>query len=135
MNPKYLAGLTPQQRLLQQKAIAQSQKTYAETGQVVERPRVSSKPTPRSSWVKKFEAKHGFPITDLAKVKKAYPNADVDGILAKGAGAYMTSGSRPNTTSFAWKFARLASALLGGPAFKIDKDLIGSKSRDVILSL
>lgn len=124
MNPKYLAGLTPQQRLLQQKAIRQSQKTYSDEGLVEERPKVSDKPTPRSSWVKKFEAKHGFPITDLAKVKKAYPNADVDTILKKGRGAYASSGSRPNVSSFQWAYARLASALLGGPAAKVDKNLL-----------
>lgn len=124
MNPKYLAGLSPQQRLLQQKAIRQSQKTYAETGLVKERPKVSDKPTPRSSWVKKFEAKHGFPITDLEKVKEAYPSADVETILKKGRGAYASSGSRPNVSSFQWAYSRLASALLGGPAAEVDKNLL-----------
>ena len=124
MNPNYIANLTPQQRLLQERLIRKSQKTYEKSGDVVERPRVSSAKTPRSSWVKKFEAKHGFPITDLANVKKAYPNADVETILRKGAGAYASSGSRPNVSSYQWKFARLASALLGGPAAKIDKNLL-----------
>ena len=124
MNPNYLANLTPQQRLLQQRLIRQSQKTYESTGEVKERPRVSSRKTPRSSWVQKFEAKHGFPITNLAKVKEAYPNADIQTILRKGAGAYASSGSRPNVSSFQWRYARLASALLGGPAAKVDKDLL-----------
>ena len=124
MNPNYLAGLTPQQRFLQQKAIKQSQKTYEQTGQVLERPKVSDKPTPRSSWVKKFEAKHGFPITDKTKVQNAYPSADIDGILAKGHAAYASSGSRPNVSPYQWAFSRLASALLGGPAAKIDKNLL-----------
>lgn len=124
MNPQYLAGLTPQQRLLQQMAIRRSQRAYEETGEVKERPKVSDKPTKRSPWAKKFEAKHGFPITDLAKVRKAYPSADVEDILAKGAAAYATSGSRPNVSSYQWKFARLASALLGGPAAKVDKNLL-----------
>jgi hypothetical protein len=124
MNPKYLAGLTPQQRLLQQAAIRKSQKEYEKSGTILERPKVSDKPTKRSSWAKKFQDKHGFPITDLDKVRKAYPNADVDTILKKGAGAYATSGSRPNTSSYQWKFARLASALLGGPAAKVDKNLL-----------
>lgn len=124
MNPKYLAGLSPQQRLLQQRAIKQSQREYERTGKVMERPKVSDKPTPRSSWVKKFEEKHGFPITDLKKVKEAYPSADVETILKKGAGAYASSGSRPNVSSFQWKYARLASALLGGKASKIDKNLL-----------
>ena len=124
MNPNYLAGLTPQQRLLQQQAIRKSQKTYESTGKIFNRPKVSDKPTPRSEWVKKFEAKHGFPITDLAKVRQTYPDADVDTILKKGAGAYATSGSRPNVSVHQWKFARLASALLGGPASKVDKNLL-----------
>ena len=121
---KYLAGLTPSQRLLQQKAILKSRKQYEETGKIEERPQVSSKKSPRSPWVVKFQEKHGFPITDLDKVKKAYPNADVEMILKKGAGAYASSGSRPNQTSYSWKFARLASALLGGPAAKVDKNLL-----------
>lgn len=124
MNPNYIANLTPSQRLLQQRLINQSKKHYEKTGEVLERPKVSSQKTVRSSWVKKFEAKHGFPVTDLAKVRKAYPSADVETILRKGAGAYASSGSRPNVTSFQWKYARLASALLGGPAAKVDKNLL-----------
>ena len=124
MNPKYLAGLTPQQRLLQQQAIRKSQRTYEATGKIFNRPKVSDKPTLRSEWVKKFQAKHGFPITDLSKVRQAYPDADIDMILKKGAGAYATSGSRPNVSVEQWKFARLASALLGGQASKVDKNLL-----------
>lgn len=121
---QYLAGLTPSQRLLQQRAIQRSRNVYEKTGKIEERPKVSGKDSPRSPWVVKFQEKHGFPITDLEKVKKAYPNADVEMILKKGAGAYASSGSRPNQTSYSWKFARLASALLGGPAAKVDKNLL-----------
>jgi len=124
MNPNYTEGLSPQQRILQLRLIRQSQKEYESTGEIVERPKVSAAKTPRSSWVKRFEQKHGFPITDVTKVRKAYPNADVDTILKKGAGAYASSGSRPNVSSYQWKYARLASALLGGPAAKVDKDLL-----------
>jgi len=124
MNPNYLAGLTPQQRLLQQRLIRKSQKTYEKSGEILERPEVSKAQTPRSPWVKQFQEKHGFPITDLEKVKKAHPNADVETILKKGAGAYASSGSRPNVSSYQWKFARLASALLGGPASKVDRNLL-----------
>jgi len=123
-NPKYFANLTPQQRLLQQRAIRKTKSVYERTGKVQERPTVSSQKPKRSSWVKRFEEKHGFPITDLKKVKEAYPSADVDTILKKGAGAYATSGSRPNVSSFQWRYARLASALLGGPAAKVDKNLL-----------
>jgi hypothetical protein len=65
-------------------------------------------------------------------LKKTFPDTDVSGILAKGAAAYASSGSRPNVSSFAWKFARLASVLTGGKAYKIDKDLVGEESRKKI---
>jgi hypothetical protein len=125
MNPQYLAGLTPQQRLLQQRAIRKSQKTYEETGRVVDRPKVSSKPTRRSKHVQKFEDTYGFSISDIPRVKKEFPNVDVDGILAKGRAAYASSGSRPNVTAEQWARARLASALTGGKAARIDKKELG----------
>ena len=131
---KYLANLTPQQRLLQARLIAKSQKEYEETGNVEDRPKVSDKPTRRSSHVKKFEQRYGFSVTNLDKVKKKFPDTDVQGILAKGAAAYASSGSRPNVTSFQWKYARLASVLTGGKAYKIDKDLVGDKSRALIFA-
>lgn len=125
MNPKYLAGLTPQQRLLQQRAIAKSQSQYERTGNVFDRPKVSTKPTPRSSHAKKFEERYGFSVSDIPKVKKEFPNVDVDTILAKGRAAYASSGSRPNVSSEAWAKARLASALTGGKAAKVDAKELG----------
>ena len=121
---RYTAGLTPQLRVLQEQLIAKSQAKYAKTGKVEDRPKVSDAKTPRSSHVKRFQDRHGFPITDLAKVKKAFPHANVEKILAKGRAAYASSGSRPNVTSNQWAYARLASALTGGKAAKIDKDLL-----------
>lgn len=125
MNPNYLKGLTPYQRFLQAKYIGKSQEQYAKTGLVEDRPKVSNKPTPRSSHTKKFESKYGYSVTNLSKVRKDFPDTDIDMILKKGAAAYASSGSRPNTGSFAWKYARLASVLTGGNALKVDKDLVG----------
>jgi hypothetical protein len=125
MNPKYIANLTPSQRLLQERLIRKSQKTYEKTGEVVDRPTVSSAKTPRSPWAKKFEDKYGYPITDISKVKQDFPSVDVDTILRKGRGAYMSSGSRPNVSSSAWAYARLASALMGGKASQVDKKELG----------
>ena len=127
LNPKYLQGLSPSQRVLQAKLIRQSQKKYEQTGKVEDRKEVSEGKVRRSPWVKKFEEKYGFPITDLKSVRSEFPDVDVDGILKKGYGAYMTSGSRPNVTSHQWAFSRLASALLGGPASKIDAKELGKK--------
>ena len=41
-------------------------------------------------------------------------------IIKKGEGAYYSSGSRPNQTAKSWGYARLASALTGGPSAKVD---------------
>lgn len=132
--PKYTANLTPYQRLLQQKLIAKSQKVYEKTGKVRDRPEVSEAKTPRSSHAKKFEDRYGYPITDKAKVKEDFPDTDIQEILAKGAAAYASSGSRPNVSSFQWREARLASVLTGGPALKVDKDLVGPISYKKITS-
>jgi hypothetical protein len=130
--PSYLQGLSPSQRLLQERLIKQSQKEYKETGKVRERPKVSQKKTPRSPHAKEFQERYGFSVKNLPMVRKTFPDTDVSGILAKGAAAYASSGSRPNVSSFQWKFARLASVLTGGKAYSVDKDLVGERSRKII---
>ena len=106
--------------------IRKSQKEYEETGKVSNRPRVSDTPTKRSSHVKKFEDRYGYKISELSRVKKDFPTVDVDQILSKGRAAYASSGSRPNVTAEQWALARLASALTGGKAAKVDaKELRG----------
>ena len=121
---KYLAGLTPHQRLIQQRLIRSSRKEYETTGKVSDRPKVSDKKPPRSSHVKRFEERYGYKISELSRVKKDFPSVDVDKILAKGRAAYASSGSRPNVSSEQWALARLASALTGGKAARVDKDLL-----------
>lgn len=131
---QYLKGLTPPQRVLQARLIAKSRQQYKESGLVHERPAVSSKGSVRSSHAKKFQEKYGFAVSDLKKVKDKFPDTDVDTILSKGRAAYASSGSRPNVSSQQWAFARLGSVLTGGDAFKVDKDLVGEKSKKIILS-
>ena len=134
MNPKYVANLSPSQRLLQEQAIRRSQAYYERTGEVKARPKVSDRPSPRSSPAKAFEEKYGYKVSDLDRVKHDFPSVDVDTILRKGKGAYMTSGSRPNQTPSSWALARLASVLTGGKALKVDKDLVGAKDLQKIKS-
>jgi hypothetical protein len=45
-------------------------------------------------------------------------------IINKGEGAYYSSGSRPNQTPQSWGYARLASALTGGPSSQVDFSII-----------
>ena len=51
-------------------------------------------------------------------------------IINKGAGAYYSSGSRPNQTAQSWGIARLASALTSGKAGAVDYSILneGCKS-------
>jgi len=44
--------------------------------------------------------------------------------VKKGEGAYYSSGSRPNQTAQSWGYARLASALTGGPSSVIDYHIL-----------
>jgi hypothetical protein len=41
-------------------------------------------------------------------------------IVAKGEGAYFSSGSRPNQTAHSWGYARLGSSLTAGKAAAVD---------------
>jgi hypothetical protein len=45
-------------------------------------------------------------------------------IVNKGRGAYFSSGSRPNQTAESWGIARLASAITGRNAAKVDYHLL-----------
>lgn len=129
---KYVAGLTPSQKEKQVEAIKETKKIYEKTGEVKTRPKVSGT-SKRSSHVIDFENKYGFKINDMSKVKKTFPNTDIDTILSKGRAAY-ASGSRPNQTPTSWAYARLASVLTGGKALKVDKDLIGDRDLKKIMS-
>lgn len=124
---QYVANLSPAEKKKQIALINKSKKDY-EKGVIEDRPTVSDEPTKRSKYVVKFENKYGFPITDKSKLNKTFPDADIEKILAKGVGAYGSSGSRPNVGKSQWAYARLASVLTGGPALRIDKDLVGAKS-------
>jgi len=89
-----------------------------------DRPKLKSFQSKRSSWTEKFESKYGFKITNDNKIsKEIISKTGIKKILDKGMAAYYNSGSRPNQTPFSWSRARLASVLLKGPAYKVDKDI------------
>ena len=100
--------------------------------------RSSSLPKKRSSYSVEFEKRYGFKVSDLSKVKKLFPDMDVDMIIKKGEAAY-ASGSRPSVTGAGgakqWGLARLASVGVGGKALQVDgPSLVGPKSLKVIFS-
>ena len=63
------------------------------------------------------------PSRELAK-KTGCPVSALKEIVRKGEGAYYSSGSRPNQTPQSWGLARLASAITGGPASKVDAHIL-----------
>ena len=127
---RYVANLTPREKSKQVKAIEKSMEQYKKTGKVSARPPLGT--SKRSPFVKEFQDRYGFSITELPKVKREFPGTDVEGILDKGRAAY-ASGSRPGQTPSSWSFARLASVLTGGKALGVDKDLVNDKDLKKIL--
>jgi len=113
INPKYVPkGLSQSDRKKQIKSIKEG----------TDRPKVNYK-TKRSSWVVKFEKKYNRKITDLDWISKnLLKRTGINKVLAKGSAAYYSSGSRPNVSVFQWKYARLGSVLLNGPARRVDKN-------------
>ena len=89
-----------------------------------DRPKVDSFKSKRSGWVSKFEDKYKHKITDTDWIdKNLMKEKGQKEVIAKGMGAYYSSGSRPNQTAFSWGLARLGSVLLNGAARKIDKKI------------
>jgi hypothetical protein len=134
---RYTIGLTPSQKFKYKKAIQSTRRYYQKTGLVRGRNPWTPKfqktlISHRSKHNITFERRYGFNVTDVAKVKKLFPDTDVNTILKKGRGAYASSGSRPTVTGRGgtdqWAYARLASVLTGGKALAVDKNLVGPKS-------
>ena len=95
-----------------------------------DRPKVDSFKSKRSSWVEKFEKKYNHKITNKKWINdNLLKNKGQEEILAKGRGAYYSSGSRPNQTPSSWAYARLGSVLMNGPARKIDKKIYDKYKR------
>lgn len=63
--------------------------------------------------------------TELSK-KSGCSKSTLKKIINKGAGAYYSSGSRPNQTAQSWGVARLASALTSGKAGAIDYTILNN---------
>lgn len=62
-------------------------------------------------------------FTEMAKKYGTTP-AKVRAVYRRGLGAYASSGSRPGVNPHAWASARVRSAFTGGPAAKVDRDII-----------
>ena len=69
----------------------------------------------------KAKAKKGKRKVNYAAMARKYNT--------RGLAAYGSSGSRKGVSSHAWAAARVKSAFTGGPAAKVDKDIIKGKKK------
>ena len=73
--------------------------------------------------MKMYQVDQIVPSEELAQ-KTGCPVSALEQIIKKGEGAYYSSGSRPNQTPQSWARARLASAITGGKASKVDYHIL-----------
>ena len=119
-------SLTPKDRRRQLAMLKNSRNLYKK-GKFYTRKKLDSFTSKRSKHVLRALKLYGLDhiVPDKAMVKATgCPKKVLNGIVKKGEGAYYSSGSRPNQTAQSWAYARLASAITGGPASKVDFHLI-----------
>lgn len=112
--------LSPGDRKLQEKNIKKSREAYKK-GRYLSREKVKSFHSRRSPHIVKAEKIYKEP--DFEKLVKKVPGCRKSlqkEIIKKGKGAFFSSGSRPNQTPSSWSLARLASAITGGKAARVD---------------
>lgn len=123
---RYLSPLSRKDKIIQKRMILKSKRMYKQ-GIYKTRKTLKSYPNKVSNHVTRAKKKFGVdsmvPSPELAK-KTGCPLHVLEKIVQKGEGAYYSSGSRPNQTPQSWGLARLASALTGGPAAKVDASLV-----------
>ena len=118
--------LSKKDRVTQKRQLLKSRKAYKE-GKFYERKKVKTFKSKPSKHVTKAKAMYNVdtigPTAELAKATKCSVGA-LRKIIKKGQGAFYSSGSRPNQTSSSWAIARLASAITGGKASKVDRAIL-----------
>tara|TARA_B100001027_G_C16139341_1_gene272905 strand:+ start:33 stop:653 length:621 start_codon:yes stop_codon:yes gene_type:complete len=123
---KYFQGLSAKNKKLYKKEIIKSKVGYKKGNYYTRKPMKSFK-SKKSGHIVKFEKLYcGTKISDHKNVAKmtGVPKSAQDKIIKKGQAAYYSSGSRPSQTPHSWAYARLASALTYGNAYKVDKHVL-----------
>jgi DNA-binding Xre family transcriptional regulator len=140
INLRYLPKrLTRKDRKKQAKELMKSRRLYKKEI-YHSRPIVSSFKSKKSDHIIKAEKIYHVDkigaTNDLAKATGCSKSA-LAKIINKGAGAYYSSGSRPNQTAQSWGIARLASAITAGKAAAIDYNILekGCKPKSRALTL
>jgi hypothetical protein len=140
INLRYLPKrLTRKDRKKQGKQLIKSRRLYKK-GIYHTRPKMSSFKSKKSTHIIKAEKMYNVDkigaTNELAKATGCSKSALVK-IINKGAGAYYSSGSRPNQTAQSWGVARLASSITAGKAAAVDYNILeeGCKSKSKALTL
>lgn len=117
---RYVAKLSRKDKKKQVSEILKSRRLYKKhkyyTRKKVNYPHVKSK------HIRKAQKMYGIEnvTPETLAGKTGCTVAALKEIVRKGEGAYYSSGSRPNQTPQSWGLARLASAVTGGKAGKVD---------------
>jgi hypothetical protein len=118
--------LTKKDRVAQLKMLAKSRKMYKQ-GKYYTRKKVPSFQSKESDHVKKarrlYDVNTVVPSEELSLATGCSVDA-LEKIVAKGEGAYFSSGSRPNQTAQSWGYARLGSALTAGKSAAVDFSIL-----------
>jgi hypothetical protein len=118
--------LSNNDKIKQKQYIDRSRKSYL-NGKYYLRPKIKSFTSKKSPHVAKatklYVVPNMKPTIALARATKCKRWA-LNKIINKGRGAYYSSGSRPNQTPDSWGYARLGSALTGGPSSQIDYNIL-----------
>ncbi len=118
--------LTRKDKKKQKRQILKSRRQYKKK-KYFTRKKVSSFKSKKSKHILKAEKIYNIKSlklnSELSKKTKC-SLASLRQIIKKGQGAYYSSGSRPNQTAHSWAYARLASAISGGNASKVDYHIL-----------
>jgi hypothetical protein len=137
---RYLPNrLTRKDRKLQSKELMKSRRLYKKEI-YHSRPKLSSFKSKKSNYIIKAEKMYNvnkIGATDELSKATGCKKSALAKIINKGAGAYYSSGSRPNQTAQSWGIARLASAITAGKAAAVDYNILekGCKPKSKALSL
>ena len=122
------ASLSKKQKTKAKRELRKSRKAY-KNKQYYTRKKVPGYKSRRTSWESRFKKIYKIPdkmklSVSLLSRKSKCKKDSLNKIVKKGMGAYYSSGSRPNQTAHSWGYARLYSALSGGPASKVDMHIL-----------
>ena len=129
INLRYLPkNLTTKDKKKQSQMLLKSKRLYKQ-GQYYTRKLVKSFQSKKSPHI--LNAQKMYDVTKIGATnelskKTGCSKSALAKIINKGAGAYYSSGSRPNQTARSWGIARLASALTSGKAGAVDYNILNN---------